>query len=297
MVKIIIIVLLCIAIYFIWQKRELEKFNVTTYSLELGIDLTLCVISDLHCKKYGAKNERLILAVKDIKPDIICIPGDIITAYKNDDYWKKYIGRAEEAFKDELCFLKELQSIAPVYYSPGNHEERLKVTPGIRSEIFSHYLGEMKAFGITYLDNESIIIKKDGKTIEITGLSIDLGYYKKLKKVLMPKGYIRSVLGVREESADVSILLAHNPDFFENYNEFGADLILSGHTHGGLVRLPFVGAVISPSLRLFPKYDAGRFELGNATMLISKGLGTHSFNIRVNDRAEVLKVGLNNNNV
>ncbi len=275
---------------------RLDRFCITSYSVKAPVGLKVCVISDLHGKKYGKENERLISAVKNISPDIICIPGDLVTALKNERYEQLYGDNIQKAVDDELAFLKTICGIAPVYYSPGNHEERMKSSKGIRREIYEYYFSELEKAGIFYLDNLSQIVRIGEKRIKITGLSIDLGYYRKLKKVKMDRGYVKS-LATDERESDYEILLAHNPDYFENYKETGAGLVLSGHTHGGLIRLPFIGAVISPNLTFFPKYDAGRFDEDGRTMIVSKGLGTHTFNIRINDMAEVLDITLNNNDV
>ena len=88
------------------------------------------------------------------------------------------------------------------------------------------------------------------------------------------------------------ILLAHNPVYFEEYARWGADLVLSGHVHGGIVRLPFLGGVISPAFTLFPKYDGGKFERGDSTMLLGRGLGTHTLPVRMWNPGEIVLVTL-----
>ena len=91
-----------------------------------------------------------------------------------------------------------------------------------------------------------------------------------------------------------SILLAHNPEHFQAYVSWGADLILSGHVHGGIIRLPFLGGVVSPAMKLFPKYDGGLFSQGNSHMVLSRGLGTHTIPVRINNKAELVVVELTN---
>ena len=275
---------------------NMDRFTVTGYDIKANVNLKICVLSDLHGKKYGYKNEKLIAEIKNTKPDIICIPGDLVTALENEKYEKLFGDDIQKAVEDELDFLEKILKIAPVYYSPGNHEERLKKSLGKRCDIFSYYLDKMKQIGIFYLDNESKIFISGNSRIKITGLSIDLLYYKKLKKIKMPAGYAGSLAGDNEQ-CDYEILLAHNPDYFENYKETKANLVLSGHMHGGLIRLPFIGALVAPNLTLFPKYDAGMFCEDGRIMIVSKGLGTHTFNIRINNMAELLCIHLNNNNV
>ena len=107
----------------------------------------------------------------------------------------------------------------------------------------------------------------------------------------MDAGYIKELLG--ESRKDYfTILLAHNPDYFPEYDAWGADLVLSGHVHGGLMRLPLLGGVVSPATRLFPKYDGGLFEGKNGKMILGRGLGTHTLPIRIFNPGELIVVEL-----
>ena len=103
----------------------------------------------------------------------------------------------------------------------------------------------------------------------------------------MEKEYLEETLGPASKEK-YQILLAHNPDYFENYAQWGADLVLSGHVHGGIMRLPLLGGVISPTLLLFPKYDGGLFKKGSSAMILSRGLGTHTLPIRIFNPGELI---------
>ena len=92
-----------------------------------------------------------------------------------------------------------------------------------------------------------------------------------------------------------NIVIAHNPDYFDDYVEYNADLVLSGHIHGGIIAIPGIGGVISPQLRLFPKYDSGMFTRGNTTMIVSRGIGWHSIPIRIFNKAEIVSVTIHKN--
>ena len=126
----------------------------------------------------------------------------------------------------------------------------------------------------------------------ISGLEIPLECYGKGSYEPLPEHFIQEALGEAKKDA-VQILLAHNPMFAKEYADWGADITVCGHTHGGLVRIPGIGSVISPQFELFPKYDAGEFEFDGKKVYVSKGLGTHTFHIRVFDRAEVLMIRIN----
>ena len=107
----------------------------------------------------------------------------------------------------------------------------------------------------------------------------------------MDQDYLASLIG-RPDPDSFHILLAHNPDYFPRYAEWGADLVLSGHVHGGIMKLPLLGGVISPSLRLFPKYDGGLFEERNSRMILGRGLGSHTIPIRVFNPGELIEICL-----
>ena len=170
----------------------------------------------------------------------------------------------------------------------GNHETRLFLYPEIYGDMGKRYEEELNKIGAPFLRNKS---KECNDNIRITGLEMKREYYQRFKKKLMDKSYLPEVLGeVKQEKYE--ILLAHNPDYFEEYAEWGADLVLSGHVHGGMMRLPILGGVISPAVKLFPKYDGGLFKEGKSTMILSRGLGMHTIPIRIFNPGELVFIKL-----
>ena len=158
-----------------------------------------------------------------------------------------------------------------------------------------------------FLENESCDILLGNQQIHISGLELPLIVNKKFRKADVTAEDVRRCLGEKhttgnqekqqettENFADNSyhILLAHNPSYMEAYKEWGSDLILSGHLHGGCVRLPGIGGVITPQAFLFPKYSGERTVEGEQTIIVSKGLGTHTFNVRLFNPAEVITITL-----
>lgn len=253
-----------------------NRFVIREYTVEsdkLTKDYNFCVMSDLHCKCYGKNNSRLLNAVRNINADACLLPGDMITAAKG------------KSTKPAIEFISELAKIMPVYYSFGNHEYRTQIYTDVYGTMFADYEAHLNEAGVSLLNNEKVSF---GET-DIYSLSIDRDYYVRLKNVNMPSGYIESKLQAVDESR-FSILLAHNPEYFEEYVGYGADLILSGHVHGGLVRLPFWGGMVSPKVRFFPKYDGGRFDMDNKCMIVSRGLGNHSIPIRFNNPGEIIVI-------
>lgn len=234
------------------------------------------VIADLHNKCYGKDNERLIAAIRNQKPDIILVAGDILTA------------KPGKSMDVAIAFLKELAKDYPIYYGNGNHEQRVKLYPDKYGSMQEDYAKALKELGVKLLVNESISLQEYG--ITIFGSEIDRFYYKRFRVQHMEENYLESILGTPKQE-HFTVLLAHNPDYFPQYAKWGADLVLSGHIHGGMVRIPFWGkGVVSPNVRLFPKYDGGLFRQDKTVMLLSRGLGMHTIPIRLFNPGEVLLV-------
>ena len=152
------------------------------------------------------------------------------------------------------------------------------------------YEEALQKIGIRRLVNEHTVLEESG--ICIYGSEIDKLYYKRFGIQPMDPEYLKSLLG-QPSAEKYTILIAHNPDYFPKYADWGADLVLAGHVHGGMVRVPIWGkGVVSPNVRLFPKYDGGEFTLGKTRMLLSRGLGMHTIPIRLFNPGEVLEVDL-----
>ena len=189
-----------------------------------------------------------------------------------------------------MGFLTELAKKYPVYYGNGNHEHRLKLYPENYGDMAGRYEEALTKIGIHRLVNEHKDLPEYG--IRIYGSEIDRLYYKRFGIQPMNPEYLPGLLGQPSE-AYFNILIAHDPDYFPKYADWGADLVLSGHVHGGMVRVPFWGkGVVSPNVRLFPKYDGGEFTIGKSRMLLSRGLGMHTIPIRLFNPGEILEVEL-----
>lgn len=231
------------------------------------------VVADLHNKRYGKENNILLAAIREQKPDVILIAGDILTAQPG------------KTMEPAIHFLRELAREFPVYYGNGNHEHRLKLYPRTYGDMAGEYGQALEDMGIGPLVNSHVDLAECG--ITVYGAEIARNYYKRFKQTSMDKEYMGQLLGMPDNSR-YTVLLAHNPDFFPEYAQWGADLTVAGHVHGGVVRIPFLGrGVISPGLRLFPKYDGGIFREGEAVMLLSRGLGMHTIPVRLFNPGEL----------
>lgn len=233
------------------------------------------VLSDLHDKAFGHQNKKLLAAIDKIKPEAVYIAGDMITALP---------GRQ---FDDTIAFLKSLSEKYPVYYGSGNHEYRMRINTEKYGNMSSEYEEKIRNMGIVRLYTGSTVSHR--KDVKVYGLEIDRMYYRKWKMPKMPVDYTLQKIGKAEQDC-FTILLAHNPEYFDNYAKSGVDLVLSGHVHGGVAKIPFFGGVISPKFRLFPKYDGGLFVKNKTTMILSRGLGCHTIPVRFLNPGELIEV-------
>ena len=274
--------LLFILIFTVWTLFvvmciDINRFvtkEYTIYSDRIKDKLDIVLLADMHNKEFGRDNYKLIKAIKDFEPDIICCVGDMMTA-KKDGYSK-----AVSLFS----YLKEY----PIYYSLGNHEYHTKIYPERHGDTYDVYTEKIKELGVHVLENDHIDLAD--RKIRMQGLMIDEKYYKKTVKAQMSSQYVTDLTGM--DGSEYTILLAHNPEYFEQYAQAGADLVFAGHVHGGLMRLPVLGGVISPKLKLFPKYDGGIFTHDNSQMVLSRGLGYHTLPLRIFNPGELICVHL-----
>lgn len=261
--------------------HDTHNFVVREYEVEtdkLRQDYTYVFLSDLHGYVYGDDNKGLIKAIDDVKPDAILCAGDMITATKTK-------GRVQ--IDAGLKLLENLAERYPVYTANGNHEEKIKLYTYIYGNLYDRYKSRLTRSGVKYLENTSVTIQDAG--IRVSGLNLSLDYFKKVIQKKMEDDLMDNMLGKigSKEQENFQILIAHNPIYFKNYARWGADLVVSGHVHGGIVRLPLIGGVISPAIALFPRYDGGKYEQNGSSMVLSRGLGTHTIHVRVFNPGEV----------
>ena len=235
------------------------------------------LLSDLHNKSYGKDHKRLVDKIDSISPDAILVAGDMLTAAKRQPY------------EVTLSLMRQLSSRCKIYYGMGNHEHHLKRCPEQYGTVYDDYVTELTKMGILPLINENTYLPE--VNIAICGALIDKCYFKKFRKFPMDEHYLSRILGEPREDA-CQILIAHTPQYFEEYAAWGADIVVSGHVHGGIMKLPVLGGVLSPNLTLFPKYDGGKFVRGKSTMILSRGLGTHTIPIRVFNPGELVTITL-----
>ena len=253
-----------------WSNRSLQTQRFTYASPRLPEGFDGCVIvqlSDLHGARFGEDNQDLLSRVREEKPDYIFLTGDLLDQYRKTPH--SYAATLVESLAD----------IAPTYFVTGNHEWALRGVPDLKREL--------EAAGATVLTNEYVLLERGGDQILLAGIDDPNGFADQKT----PEELAREV---REAWGDSFwLLLAHRNNYFEReYSRLGADLVISGHGHGGLVRLPFTDGLVSVERRLFPSYTAGFYHANGSELFVSRGLGNSGPTFRLFNRPEVVVLTL-----
>lgn len=264
-----------------WSKYERGHFvteELVFSSSKIKEPVVLVFLSDLHDNTFGEKNEKLLKEIKRIHPDAVLIGGDTMVTKP---------GRADLSRTKEL-----LQGISrlscPVFYANGNHEQRMQRDRGVYGSMYDEFRKLLEEYQVNYLQNKTVQWRDD---IAVSGVDIAWKYYQDFHPDSMVPSYLARRLG-KAESERFQILLAHSPLFFDAYAGWGADLSLAGHFHGGTIRLPGLGGVMTPQYQFFHPFCGGVFEQNGRWMLVSRGLGTHSINIRIGNRPQLAVIRL-----
>ncbi|MBQ6907688.1 MAG: metallophosphoesterase, partial [Clostridia bacterium] len=214
---------------------------------------------------------RLIEELQKQKPNIIVFTGDLIDSYKTD-------------IDTAINLIKEIKDIAPIYYVPGNHESRIS--------DYSKLITEMKNHDAVILDNKVEVLELKGAKLNLLGIddpSMAHGLY------LSDREIVKTELNnLNYDKNNYSILLSHRPELFDMYAANKIDLVMTGHAHGGQIRVPFIGGLFAPNQGFFPKYTSGTFKEDKTTMIVSRGIGNSIMPFRINNRPELVVIELKN---
>lgn len=232
-------------------------------------NIKILQISDLHNKSYGKENVTLLKAIDKITPDYIFLTGDMLSS--KDTYFSTFYNLVSKIGPKYEC-----------YYIVGNHELDFS------NEQLENLYATLESYEIKVLDNEKVELLKGNEKINLYGMWYNPKYYMQedFKLDIMEK-----IMKKAEENA-FNILLTHNPDDFEIYANWGADLTFSGHVHGGMIRIPFIGGIISPDRTLLPEYDAGIYEYDDSNLIVSRGMSRGTTGIRLFNQPELVVVNL-----
>lgn len=265
--KLTIIILLGLFSWVLWGNIGFEVNYIEFTSERLPDKFSaykIAQVSDFHNRDIV---DDLAQALRSEEPDIIALTGDFI------DYYKPDMAIAKD-------LIEEIVDIAPVYYVSGNHEGR--------SDLYQDLLAYMEAKGVHIMENRREEILVDDQAISILGLK-DAEFYRSTGSMGRA---IRKNLQVIERTEDFSILLAHQPQYFPLYADEDIDLTLSGHVHGGQVRLPLIGGIFGPGQGFLPDYTSGLYERAGSHMIVSRGLGHAIIPVRINNKPELIIIEL-----
>jgi uncharacterized protein len=314
--QIIIALILLVLIWTLIEQKLLStnRFRIKSQALPKEWDGTnIVVLADLHNCSFGKNNARLVKRIDKLAPDYILVVGDMIN--------KKAASYPSNSF----LLLESLAEKYKIYYSYGNHEQKLdqyessmmnqeaseagdissrqiqtngqstsstgrNSSSEQQKELYSswiEYRNNLTHRNITFLDNKSVSLSKKGASLRITGLSLSLDYFERHWMQELSQTHLKNTIGDKRKN-EYQILMAHNPFYFKKYVAWGADLVVSGHVHGGMVRLPGIGGLLSPQAKFFPKYQSGLYKENGKVMVVSRGLGSHSIMPRLFNIPEIV---------
>lgn len=251
--------------------------NITTTNIEIKNEkipsvfdgFKIAHVSDLHNHQWG---DKLIEKIRIENPNLIAITGDLIDSSKTD-------------FDIAMEFIKEASKLAPIYYVTGNHEAWI--------ENYSILEEKLIESNVNMMDDNSLFIEKASSKIQILGVQ-DPDFVEQVDSGNIQGEIISIKLNEILNKDYFNILLSHRPEHFEEYVSLGADLVLTGHAHGGQVRIPFLGGVVAPNQGFFPSYTEGVYSNKNTNMVVSRGLGNSIIPIRINNTPELVVITLRN---
>lgn len=259
----VLLIVIALLLFCSYQNRHLETTYYTYKAEQLGADLEgyrIVQISDLHNVKFGKNNQKLVDRIRECEPDMIVLTGDLVDSNHTN------VDRAVQ-------FVDEIVKICPVYYVTGNHEYWLE-----KSE-YDELMDGLVSAGVVILDNQVVEISRGDAKFRLVGLD----------DKSLADGTLEALLSDEKE---LTVVLAHEPQYFARYAGTGVDLVLSGHAHGGQFRLPFVGGIVAPDQGFLPEYTAGEYYMNGTEMIVSRGLGNSVIPVRLFNYPEIVCVEL-----
>lgn len=266
------VLIIAVCVRGIWENHALQcnPLTVEDEKLPASFDgLRIAHISDLHNTRFGKDQQNLIGLLREEKPDLIVVTGDLID-------------KRRPGMRNALDFAAQAVRIAPVYYVPGNHEAA--------SAEYSALKRQLAELGVILLDDRAVRLERGEEVLTLMGVA-DPRMCVPNENAAIARCMQEKLSAVTEGAQGYQILLAHRPETLAQYAQAGIDLVFCGHAHGGQFRLPW-GGVIAPNQGFFPKITAGIHREGGTRMVVSRGLGNSWIPIRLFNRPEVLLVTL-----
>ncbi len=253
------------ALFLRWSNTALQTtyFDPAFTSLPEGFDgCRIAVLGDFHSTYFGENDQHLLETVRESDPDYIFLVGDLLDAYR--EVPENYAAQTADA----------LAAIAPTYYVTGNHEWAAGDVPVLKETLTVH--------GVTVLSNQFLPLERNGDTIILAGIDDPNGYADQKT----PETVAAEIYAAYGDP--FWVLLAHRNNLFApQYSLLGADLVVSGHGHGGIIRLPFTDGLLSVDRTFFPSYTAGLYEENGSCLFVTRGLGNSGPSFRLFNRPEV----------
>lgn len=247
------------------EDLEISRYEVASQKLPESFDgFKIVQLSDLHGAEFGEDGMALVDKVGSLEPDMIALTGDFVT------------DEGDLAAVEKLA--ARLVKLCPVYFISGNHEFGSGLAVKVRNIL--------ERAGVKYLSNEYLTISRGEDEILLGGVEDPLAY----ADMLSPDELAQKMNDAAPDA--FKILLGHRNYWMTEYPELPVDLIFCGHAHGGLIRIPGVGGLIGTDRRLFPDFDAGQFNNGRYTLIVSRGLGNSVPIPRIFNRPEIVCVEL-----
>lgn len=266
-VLLILLVIVCFFIFFYYENNHLVVTEYHYRNAKISDTLNgyrIVQLSDIHNKVFGKDNQGLLKMVREQEPNMIVITGDLVDSnHTNIDA--------------ALALVAQLTTICPVYYVTGNHEYWLT------NENQENLMNGLSNAGVIYLKDETKGISIGKDSFSLIGLDDNSLFNSTLQELM------------NADHDDFTVLLAHEPQYLQQYSKTGVDLVLTGHAHGGQFRLPFLGPLVAPDQGFFPEYTDGIHIWGDTTMIISRGLGNSVIPIRLFNDPEIVTVILESN--
>lgn len=270
-----LLIVLILFVYLYFENTSLfivQKNEIVSNKIDSNFDgYKILQLSDLHSREFGENNIKLINKIYKIDPDIIVCTGDMMNSTEDDGH--VFINLVKKISKDY-----------PVYYIDGNHEQLVEYN---NVGVYDEFISSLKELDVKIVKNTKIKLQKGSSYINMYGLNVDLVYYstksalKESNIEYTEDNFSKTINKETFENNKYNILLTHNPIYFEVYEKSGVDLILSGHVHGGIIRIPFKGGLLSPDQEWFPKYYHGLYTINDTNMIVSAGLGNDTVNFRI----------------
>ena len=254
-----------------------RRLVIREYTKDIGsnsVPIRAALITDLHNSRYGMSQHQLLNAIEGQHPDIILISGDLF-----DD---------SDSHKNTEAFLAGISHKYPCYYVTGNHEHRHG------PESFAIRMSILEKYGITILDGAFETIEINGACLNLGGVSDPTAYLSQYGQPTFSFEEQLQAVSTASENGNYTVLLSHRPEYFDRYCQYGFDLVLCGHAHGGQWRIPYLlNGLYAPGQGLFPKLAGGEYHDSGTTMIVSRGLQRgKSIVPRIFNRPELVIINL-----